>query len=65
MTASELEDHSSNQFMKAFYTHLATADKAGALRQAELDLMHSGLPPYYWASYEIVGDSQGSIFPSK
>jgi CHAT domain-containing protein len=64
-TLWELEDHSSNQFMKAFYTHLATADKAGALRQAELDLMHSGLPPYYWASYEIVGDSQGSIFPPK
>jgi CHAT domain-containing protein/tetratricopeptide (TPR) repeat protein len=64
-TLWELEDHSSNQFMKAFYTHLATADKAGALRQAELDLMHSGLPPYYWASYEIVGDSQGSVFPPK
>jgi CHAT domain-containing protein len=64
-TLWELEDHSSNEFMKAFYTHLATSDKAGALRQAELELMRSGLPPYYWASYEIVGDSQGSIFPTK
>jgi len=61
----ELEDHSSNTFMKAFYTHLGTVGKSEALRQAKLDLFHAGLPPYYWASYEIVGDSQGPLFPSK
>jgi CHAT domain-containing protein len=64
-TLWELEDHASNKFMKAFYTHLQTVGKAEALRQAKLDLLHIGLPPYYWASYEIVGDSQGPLFPPK
>ena len=64
-TLWELEDHASNKFMKAFYTHLQKVGKAEALRQAKLDSLHMGLPPYYWASYEIVGDSQGPPFPPK
>ena len=62
-TLWELEDHASNKFMKAFYTQLRTVGKAEALRQAKLDSLHSGLAPYYWASYEIVGDSDGPLFP--
>ncbi len=64
-TLWELEDHSSNRLMKAFYVHLGSADKADALRQAKLDLLHSGLSPYYWASYEIVGDPKGALFPTR
>ena len=64
-TLWELEDHTSNKFMKAFYTHLGQGGKAEALRQAKLDMLHAGLSPYYWASYEIVGDSEGPLFPSK
>jgi CHAT domain-containing protein len=64
-TLWELEDHASNTFMKAFYTHLSQVGKAEALRQAKLDMLHSGLSPYYWASYEIVGDSDGPLFSSK
>jgi CHAT domain-containing protein len=64
-TLWELEDHSSNTFMKAFYSHLSTLDETNALRQAKLDLLHSGSSPYYWASYEMVGNSQRVIFDSK
>ena len=64
-TLWELEDHSSNRFMKAFYTHLSNSGKAEALRQAKLELLRAGLSPYYWASYEIVGDSEGPLFQSK
>jgi CHAT domain-containing protein len=57
-TLWELEDHSSNKLMKSFYSHLVGVNEAEALRRAKLDLLHAGLSPYYWASYEIVGDSQ-------
>ena len=57
-TLWELEDHASNKLMKSFYSQLGANSEADALRQAKLDLLRAGLSPYYWASYEIVGDSQ-------
>jgi CHAT domain-containing protein len=64
-TLWELEDHSSNVLMKDFYSRLSTTSEADALRQAKLGLLHSGLSPYYWASYEIVGDSQRLLSTTK
>ena len=55
-TLWELEDRSTSRLMKAFYTHLNRENKADALRDAELDLMRAGMAPYYWASYELVGN---------
>ncbi len=59
-TLWELEDRSSDKFMKAFYQHLNRENKADALRDAKLDLLRTGSPPYYWASYELVGDPSGT-----
>jgi CHAT domain-containing protein len=39
---------------------LGRESKSVALRDAELDLLHAGLAPYYWASYELVGNPSGS-----
>jgi hypothetical protein len=35
--------------------------KVDALRTAQLDLLNHGLPPYFWASFQIVGDSDGTL----
>jgi CHAT domain-containing protein len=61
-TLWELEDHSTSRLMKSFYEHLARhEEKAEALRQAQLTLQGAGYPPYYWASFELVGNPSGTI----
>jgi CHAT domain-containing protein len=64
-TLWELEDRSTSKLMKAFYQHLNRENKAEALRSAKVDLLRAGLVPYYWAAYEIVGNSRGGLFASK
>lgn len=62
-TLWELEDHATAQFMIDFYRQLGNgAGKGEALRQAQLDMLHSGAPPYYWAGFELVGEPSGSLF---
>jgi len=52
--------------MERFYTHIAEGqDKAGALRQAKLDLLAKygkQVPAYYWGAFVLVGDG-GSPIP--
>jgi CHAT domain-containing protein len=56
-TLWDLEDESTEHLMTMFYSRLALHErKVDALRSAQLDLFHQGLPPYYWAGVEIVGD---------
>lgn len=64
-TLWELEDRSSDKLMKAFYTHLKDENEGAALRDAKLDLLHSGVGPYYWASYELDGDPSGRPFATE
>jgi CHAT domain-containing protein len=64
-TLWELDDHASNKLMKSFYSQLGANSEADALRQAKLHLLRAGLSPYYWASYEIVGDSQRPLLQTK
>jgi CHAT domain-containing protein/tetratricopeptide (TPR) repeat protein len=61
-TLWELEDHTTEHMMAAFYGQLATgARKVDALRSAQLELLNSKLPPYFWASFQVVGDANGNI----
>lgn len=61
-TLWELEDHFTARLMKTFYDHLAHhEEKAEALRQAQLALQDAGASPYYWASFELVGNPTGTI----
>lgn len=56
LTLWDVHDHSTAQFMSAFYGHLAScADKAAALRQAALDLREVHPHPYYWAPFVLLG----------
>jgi CHAT domain-containing protein len=61
-TLWKVDDRTTAHLMTEFYGSLAKHDsKAESLRNAQLDLLRSNLPPYYWASFEIVGDPTGTI----
>jgi CHAT domain-containing protein len=62
-TLWELEDHSTAQLMTSFYEHLGRREgKAEALRQAQLEMLKAGSPPYYWAGFQLDGEPSGSLF---
>ncbi len=59
-----VEDHSTTALMKAFYTHLAQHDdKTLALAHAKRDMLdrYKDLPPFYWASFVLVGEGSEAI----
>jgi CHAT domain-containing protein len=59
-----VEDRSTTALMKAFYTHLAQhEDKALALAHAKRDMLdrYRDLPPFYWASFVLVGEGAEAI----
>jgi CHAT domain-containing protein len=61
-TLWETEDHATAHLMAVFYAHLAHQEgKANSLREAKLELLNSGMPPYYWASFELVGEPSGTL----
>jgi CHAT domain-containing protein len=48
--------------MSDFYSKLASHErKVDALRSAQLDLLREGLPPYFWAGVQIVGDPSETL----
>lgn len=58
----ELADGPTSKLMTNFYAGLAThSRKVDALRAAQLEQLNEGLPPYFWASFQIVGDADGSL----
>jgi CHAT domain-containing protein len=62
-TLWELEDHATAQLMASFYEHLGRREgKAEALRQAQLEMLKAGSPPYYWAGFQLDGEPSGSLF---
>jgi CHAT domain-containing protein len=61
-TLWELEDHSTTRLMTNFYANLKTESKAQALRGAQLELLRAGFSPYFWASFELVGDPDNLVF---
>ncbi len=61
-TLWELEDHSTEHLMAEFYARLGKGESKGeALRGAQRELIKEGVKPYYWASFELVGDPNGTI----
>jgi len=62
-TLWELEDHATAHLMTVFYEHLGRAEEKGqSLREAQLQMIASGDPPYFWAGFEVVGDPTGNLF---
>lgn len=61
-TLWELEDHTTERLMAQFYAGLAQHKrKVDALRGAQLDLLQQGVAPYFWASFQVVGDPNGTL----
>jgi CHAT domain-containing protein len=61
-TLWELEDHSTSRLMTEFYHHVAMHEpEAHALRDAQLQLINEKTPPYFWASFQLVGDPDTSL----
>ena len=64
-TLWEVADRPSAELMKGFYSGLGQGQsKAGALREAKLGFLRSGLAwshPRYWAGYVLNGDAHGSL----
>ena len=62
-TLWELEDHATAQLMTNFYANLShNQEKAEALRQAQVEMLNSGAPPYYWAGLVLDGEPNGNLF---
>jgi CHAT domain-containing protein len=62
-TLWELEDHATTHLMTVFYKHLGHhEEKAEALREAQLEMLNSGSPPYYWAGFVLNGEPADSLF---
>jgi CHAT domain-containing protein len=59
-----VEDHSTTNLMKYFYTHLARGeDKSKALTEAKRDFLanNKARAPFYWAGFVLVGEGAESI----
>jgi CHAT domain-containing protein len=62
-TLWQLEDHATAQLMTDFYAHLSRQQqKAEALRQAQIEMLNSGAPPYFWAGFVLDGEPSGTLF---
>src|SRR6185437_1624848 len=57
------EDSSTAALMKDFYRHLSAGEtKSRALRSAQLDFLARGTqPPFYWASFQLIGNGAGTL----
>src|ERR1700761_8287750 len=63
-TLWELEDHATAHLMTDFYADLNHREqKAEALRKAQLEILNSGAPPFYWAGFVLDGEPNGNLFP--
>jgi CHAT domain-containing protein len=61
-TLWELDDQPTSKLMTNFYAGLAAHHrKVDALRDAQLDMLNEGVPPYFWASFQLVGDGEGNL----
>jgi CHAT domain-containing protein/Tfp pilus assembly protein PilF len=58
LTLWPVNDVKTKDLMVAFYRNLfeKRMTKSEALRQAQLELVHQGVDPYYWAPFVIYGD---------
>jgi CHAT domain-containing protein len=62
-TLWDVEDHATAELMTDFYANLGRKEaKAEALRQAQLSMLKSGAPPYYWAGFELDGEPTSILF---
>jgi CHAT domain-containing protein len=62
-TSWEINDETSKEIISRFYRHLSKGkEKDVAMRLAKLEYLKNSSPaftnPYYWAAYEVLGDTR-------
>jgi CHAT domain-containing protein len=61
-TLWEVDDQTTEHLMADFYGRLASHErKVDALRSAKLALINQGLTPFFWASFQVVGEPRGTL----
>lgn len=55
-TLWRVDDRTSYELMKEFYTGLKSTNKSEALRQAQLKIMEERPSPFFWAAYALHGE---------
>jgi CHAT domain-containing protein/tetratricopeptide (TPR) repeat protein len=56
LTEWEVDDAATADLFTAFYTHLRSDTRGGALRKAQLEVMRRRRHPFYWAGVTLHGD---------
>lgn len=57
-----IDDQATAKLMIDFYGQLGRGtSKADALRHAQIEMMKSGEPPYYWAGFQLDGEPSDSL----
>ena len=56
-TLWKVNDRASYELMREFYSNLKTMKKSEALRQAQLKTMKEFPEPFFWAAYQLTGES--------
>jgi len=54
----KVDDLATADLMTRFYTNMKTLDKREALRQAQLQIKKKYEHPFYWASFQLTGNSK-------
>jgi CHAT domain-containing protein len=54
----KVDDLATADLMTRFYTNMKTLDKREALRQAQLQTKKKYDHPFYWASFQLTGNSK-------
>ncbi len=54
----QVDDRATSDLMRQFYEGLKSKDKREALRQAQLFAREKYAHPYYWAAFQLTGNSQ-------
>lgn len=57
-TLWKVDDRATRDLMMDFYARLATTGKSEALREAQRNARKKYPHPYYWASFQLTGDSK-------
>ena len=66
VTLWDVNDRSTAEFMKAFYSHLpGSSNKSSAVKRAIQDLRQSYPHPYYWAPFVMIGDVMSTGEPQR
>jgi len=58
----KVDDKATSDLMQAFYANLSQTGKLDALRRAQLQLKTKYPHPYYWAPFQLVGNTDGGQY---